>query len=147
MNRFRFLLTLALLPLSLVACSDDNGPALDPDDYLGAYFLQTIDGDELPKTVQLEGADIRVDQATAHLEHDLDWGLYFQGALGGMNIDPSFEGSYTISGNKLTLKVMDEGWENVIRTLTGTIKVETETLTIVYNGMTLVFKKGELPPA
>ncbi len=145
MNRFRFLFTLLLLPLALVACSDNGPERLDPEDYLGDYVLQTINGSALPQTVSLEGVNVQVNMAIASLDHDTDWGLNFEGVVGGTPQEIPFFGSYAISGNKLTLKVMDEDWENVIRTIKGSVQVEAETLTIVYNQYTLVFKRQPLP--
>lgn len=142
MNRFRFLLTVFLLPALLVACGDDNGPTLDPEDYVGSYTLETVDGSELPANVVLEGANIQINSAIASLDHDRDWGLRFNGQIGGATTELEFAGTYSIAGNKLTLRVMDEDHNNVIRTLKGTIQIEAETLTIEYNGTILVFRFG-----
>lgn len=142
MNRFRFLLTLFLLPVTLLACSDDNSPTLDPEDYVGSYSLYTMNGSELPGTIEVNGLPpIEVESAIASLKHDTEWGVIFVGKIGGGATQTlPFSGTYSISGNKLTLRVVED--EQVVNTLKGSIQVEAETLTIDYEGTILVFKMG-----
>lgn len=139
---------LAALVFTLVACGGDK--ATGPQSIAGSYTLRTVNGGNPPSAVYQDTQQkLEVTDGTLNLAADNTW----SGTLGGRVTDLSTNqithdfpglalggGSYTVSGNSLTLNDPAEGL-----TFTGTVSGGTLTLNVDLIGFgqltTLVYSK------
>jgi hypothetical protein len=137
---------LAALVLALVACGGDK--ATGPNSFTGTYTLRTVNGANPPQVVYEDDAQrIEVIDGTVVLGANNKW----TGTLGARVTDlahglppqslPGLElggGTYTLSGNTLTLDDPDDDL-----TFTGTVAAGTMTVSVVLFGETtnLVYTK------
>jgi hypothetical protein len=133
----RHLLQLCLLAvlmvLVLVGCKQDAKVAADSNPY-GTYTLVSVDGNNVPCTLQHEGHTLAVKSGAFAINSDGTCGskVVFSGPAGG-EASREVKANYTRQGSKLTMQ-----WEGA-GTTTGTI--EGDTFTMNNEGIIFAYRK------
>lgn len=128
----RRMLFLAALVLALPACGD-NGTEAEAS-FAGTYTLQTIDGHALPFT----GEEEVVTSGSLILRADKTWTVTFTAHDASGDASFTDGGTYTISGNSITL-LSSEDNDNPV---SGTFSGSTLTITDSVDATVYIFKKS-----
>ncbi len=123
----RFLILATVLGGGLLTACD--GDSTGPGGIFGTYTLVSIDGENLPVTLQILDTEVEITAGSLRLNSDNTYTMSLTMTVEGTTDTGDVSGTFTVDGSTIDF---DEGF-------TGT--VSGNTLTVSDEGVALVFRK------
>jgi uncharacterized lipoprotein YehR (DUF1307 family) len=143
MRRLMTVLAAAIV-LPLTACGDDSTPTEEAAAVSGTYSLRTINGEDLPVTIDQQGDDITEvihGSVTFHAASLFTDSVTFRFTIGGeVTIDEdAITGTYEQTGSTVVLTPSDES-DSYAMSVSGNTLTQT-FVTHTFEPFTLVYRK------